>query len=129
MRVVVELDEAVSNKPAIRAPAKPSGLDGALSTQFEQIQRKLMGLLEAQAGREDRFLSALREQQDSLVSAMERLVGQGGNSDELLEAIRKMKNQTTVSMPKELLARFDSMEAAIANGMRRSRSRTFGSNF
>ena len=132
MRVIVELDNATKAQ-SVSSPAPTGGkaLDGALLEQFASIQRKLMGLLESQQSRDSQFLASLKDQQMSLLSAMEQLVGKvqgSGSSDAILEAVQGMKT-TTVKMPEELLQKFDSMEAAIVNGMRRSRNRTFGSNY
>jgi fatty acid/phospholipid biosynthesis enzyme len=133
MRVIVELDNAAKAQSVTSAPASSGkALDGALLEQFASIQRKLMGLLESQQSRDSQFLDSLKEQQMSLLSAMEQLVGKvqgSGSSDAILEAVQGMKKATTVKMPNELLERFDSMESAIVNGMRRSRNRTFGSNY
>ena len=40
-----------------------------------------------------------------------------------------VKPNVTVELPQGLTNRLDSMEAALLNGLRRSRSRTFGSNY
>ena len=121
MRVVVELDHSSDKSPV--------SMDSALARQFAQIQNQLMGLLETQSTRDKEFLESLKSQQNTLISAMERIVGSsaGSDSDSLLKAISGMK--TEISMPKELIERFDSMEEALAGSMKRSRNRTFGSNY
>ena len=105
------------------------------------------------------FLSAMRQQQhdlteaiESLVSAVERKPRDTGTSDALLGALRGLR-QTLARLPdamrspaptptppspaqtkvtvnlNPLLARMDGLEAALVQGMQRSRSRTFGSNY
>ena len=128
MRVVVE----VGNAPG-SSSSSGANLDSALVQQFAEIQKKLMGLIDAQGSRDKELVNSLKSQQTDLISALENLMGKvgsdSGGSDELLKAVRGVKRNVSVSMPKELLERFDSMEAAIANGMKKSRNRTFGSNY
>mgnify|MGYP001593042420 CR=1 FL=1 len=113
------------------------------------------------------MLDCMEEQQATLVSALERLMGMigkapsdRGSSDALAGAITGLKRvmaelpgdlkealdrqyqtiqaktmtgeakpRITVQMPSRLMDRIDSLENALLTGLRRSRSRTFGSNY
>jgi len=130
MRVVIDLDRdsSYSGKSEYRSSSK-SSLEPALLEQFMQVQRKLMGWLESQGSRDEKFLSSLRSSQDELLSAMKTMSGSGANEDKLLSAIQGLKKNASISMPREFLDRFSSIEQAIAEGMKKSRNRTFGSNY
>ena len=150
---------------------KTNGLDAALAKQFADIQQQLMRMIGAKddsaKAMHQLILESMEEQQSSLVSALERLMGlvgkaQGSNGTasalagalqglkrtladlpgDLKEALdqqyqrvqvgmtkTELRPSVTVRMPQGLLSRIDSLESALLNGLRRSRSRTFGSNY
>lgn len=149
-------------------PDPKSGLDAALAKQFADLQRQLMGLVkdqsESKASMQSMMLDCMKEQQSSLMDAMERLLGMvqktSSPSDALVSAVRGLKQvvadlpgdlqgaldkqfqsvqertmkvsvkpNITVEMPKGLVNRLDSLETSLLNGLRRSRSRTFASNY
>ena len=160
MRVSVELPDP-----------KASALDTALAKQFADIQRQLLRLVEAKDDSSHAMhrmmLKGMEEQQSTLVSALERLMGLVGKASKtpemssgLADTLRGLKQtltelpgdlkdaldqqyqrtqkrmtagdappaRVTVKMPSGLLTRIDSLEAALLQGLKRSRSRTFGSN-
>ena len=104
---------------------KPGTLDASLARQFAEIQRQLMGLMKDQdtssLALHQMFLDALEEQQSTLVKALEHLMGPS--------RVSKTAASLKVSVPSELLTRLDSLETAMVEAMRKSRSRTFGSNY
>lgn len=150
---------------------KTNGLDVALAKQFADIQRQLMRMVEAKddsaKAMHRMMMECMEDQQSTLVSALERLMGligkaQGsnGSSDALAGALQGLKRtladlpgdlkdaldqqyqrvqvgitktetkpSITVRMPQGLMSRIDSLESALLNGLHRSRSRTFGSNY
>ena len=161
MRVSVELPDP-----------KTSALDTALAKQFADIQRQLMRLMEAKDdsahAMHQLMLKGMAEQQSTLVSALERLMGLVGKASktpeasqgladtlrglkqtmtalpgDLKDALDQQYRQTqkrmtsgdapptrvTVKMPSGLMDRIDSLETALLHGLKRSRSRTFGSNY
>ena len=109
MRVSVELPDP-----------KKNGLDAAIAKQFADIQRQLMTLMKAKDASTKAtnvvMMKHLKEQQDALVKAMERLMTFVGT-------------ENGKSLPKRLVERFNALESAFMNGSRKSRNRTFGSNF
>ena len=150
---------------------KTHGLDVALAKQFADIQRQLMRMVEAKddsaSAMHQMMMESMEEQQSTLVSALERLMGlvgkaqgRNGTADALAGALQGLKRtladlpgdlkaaldqqyqrvqvgmtkpdtkpSVTVRMPQGLMSRIDSLESALLNGLRRSRSRTFGSNY
>ena len=105
------------------------------------------------------LLDTLRQQQQEFTKALARLLGAVERTaqapryaDGLLEALRGLRqtlttlpatfartpppavapvirSNVTVTMPEAFVQRIDHLEAALLNGLRRSRSRTFGSNY
>src|SRR3990167_7649045 len=88
---------------AVELPEQKASLDGALTKQFTQMQRQLLGLVTtqqraAQTMRAD-FLTTLRRQQTDLTDALESLLkqmpkGRGQMSDHtdgLVQAIRELR--------------------------------------
>ena len=159
MQVTVEIPEP-----------KTSGLDAAITKQFADIQRQLMGLVKDQAASKSQMhsmmMSSLSDQQDAFLNAMNRLMGMvkvglhaSKPSDGLVDVLRGLKtvmaelpddlktslnqhyramqpttvstpgpSKITVQMPSGMMNRLDRLETALLGGMRRFRSRTFGSN-
>lgn len=177
MRVSLELPDPPRLEPLLES----------LSHQYQEVMQRLLQL-HAEAQREDRYaplLQAMQVQQDSLVSAFERMMqvmAQGHQqgqqrmehlirqevatpnqeaSEALVSAIRGMKHSLS-SLPDDLdsvmqrhfkqrqsalmkeapapkaapsltasrvVQKLDQMEAALLQGLQRSRNRTFGSNY
>ena len=103
MRVSVELPDQ-----------KASGLDAALAKQFADLQRQLMGLVKEQTASKSQMhsmlMTGMAEQRDSLLQAMERLMGMVGTSlkshaptDAMASALQGLK-QTLASLPDTLKA-------------------------
>ena len=149
--IVLDLPE---QKPGIEAAVLKQFTDIQRQLMgFLKVQQEA-----AQSMRAD-LLSTLRQQQEELTGALESLIKvvqqkpmPMDHSDQLASAIRELKQtmhqtprvasspsshgsthtlapKVTVTMPPALLNRLDSLEASLLQGMRRSRSRTFGSNY
>ena len=149
--IVLDLPE---QKPGIEAAVLKQFTDIQRQLMgFLKVQQEA-----AQSMRAD-LLSTLRTQQEELTGALESLIKAvqtrpmpQDHSDQLASAIRDLKQaihqkpspptlrseqprgslmapKVTVSMPPALLSRLDSLETSLLQGMRRSRSRTFGSNY
>ncbi len=147
---------------------KTSSLDAAITKQFADIQRQLMGLIKEQSAAKSQMhsmmMSGMADQQDTFLKAMEQLMGMVKTAmqapktpDGLVDALRGLKTvmaqlpddlkssldkqyqamqpksmpmspKITVQFPERLTNRLDSLETALLGGMRRFRTRTFGSN-
>jgi len=156
---------------SVEVPEPKSGLDSALSKQFADIQKQLMGLVKEQSSSKhdmhQMMMESMSGNQQMFLKAMERLIGMVTKSmesdepdDELVESLQGIKKtmselpgdikdaldkqyqsihksmkapasspKVTVSMPPGLMSRIDSLESALLQGMKKSRNRTFGSNF
>ena len=100
MHVVVDIPEPKSN-----------GLDSALAKQFADIQRQLMGLMKEKDASNnqlhERLMEAMEEQQQTLVSSLERLLGMVSKqfasqpSDALVTALRGLR-QVVSELPGDL---------------------------
>lgn len=105
------------------------------------------------------LLATLRHQQEDLTDALEQLIksvqqrpAMPDHADQLVGAVRELKGvvgrlamprmdaatvrpsvtvapRVTVQLPPALMGRLDSLESSLLQGLRRSRSRTFGSNY
>ena len=141
----------------LNVPEPKSGLDGAVVRQFSDIAKQLMGLVKEQASSKkdlhEMMLEGLEDQREQLLKAMEKLMTMAGRkadtapSDALVSAVASLKKavqrlptsqkaptvtvspKVNVTMPKSLTKRFEDFEEAILKGLKKSRSRTFGSNY
>ena len=90
-------------RAVIELPDPKPGLDAALAKQFADIQKSLMGLMEAKEQASEAMhrmmLASMAEQREDLLTALERLLAKlpapsNGSSTALLSAIQGLK--TTV---------------------------------
>ena len=106
MHVVVDLPDP-----------KPNGLDAALTKQFADIQRQLMGMVKeketSSQSMQQLMLDALEAQQTTLVKALERLMGMVSQSvrttqpsDALVGAVQGLK-QVMADLPSDLKSALD----------------------
>ena len=147
MRVPITLD----------IPDQRSGLDAAVLKQFSEIAKQLMGLMKEQSSAKKdlhlMMMEGMEDQREQLLRAMEKLMTMAGRkpdtapSDALVSAVASLKKavqrfptsqkaptvtvspRVNVTMPKSLTKRFEDFEEAILKGLKKSRSRTFGSNY
>lgn len=125
-------------------------LMGLVKSQQEATATMRADLLSTMRQQQEDLTDAL----ESLVKSIQQKPLPMDHSDKLVEVIRDLRQtmsqmhqttpiesmsktlpqvtvrpQVTVSMPPALLSRLDSLESSLLQGMRRSRSRTFGSNY
>ena len=86
-----------------------------LSSQFEKIQKQLLGLKSSKtsANSSERLLASMTKQQDVLLRSMERLLA----------------FVTKTASAKGMNQQLGRIESALVQTLKRGRNRTFGSNF
>lgn len=109
-----------------------------MMTCMEEQQATLLQAMERMLGTLSKSSSPSGAMVDAVRGLKQTLTSLPGDLKDALEgqyqaAQRKVNvsvsPQVTVAMPKGLVNRLDALESALVNGMRRSRNRTFGSNF